>query len=222
MIFFTLFCVLLGAVILIPDVRRAIFGVALLGCVGFVAIAAIIGLLIFILASAIRNSNEPPSTRSADVTLPSERTVQAPKLEQNPLTGLDKKKGESKDGFASNISKIAENTRPIPNRIEGVKNVPMVNDPSVLTIGPVPRLQGRPTYPSEMHRAGIRGEVVVDFIVDANGDVQNAFAVKMSRREFESAAVECVSQWKFNPGRKDGRNVNTHMQVPIVFNLDED
>ena len=64
----------------------------------------------------------------ADVTPPSEKTVQAPKLEQNPLTGLEKKDGESKDGFASNISKIAENTRAIPNRIEGVKNVPMVND----------------------------------------------------------------------------------------------
>lgn len=64
----------------------------------------------------------------ADVTPPSEKTVQAPKLEQNPITGLEKKEGESKDGFASNISKIAENTRAIPNRIEGVKNVPMVND----------------------------------------------------------------------------------------------
>lgn len=64
----------------------------------------------------------------ADVTPPSEKTVQAPKLEQNPLTGVEKKEGESKDGFASNLSKIAENTRPIPNRIEGLKNVPMVND----------------------------------------------------------------------------------------------
>lgn len=64
----------------------------------------------------------------ADVTPPSEKTVQAPKLEQNPFTGLEKNEGESKDGFASNISKIAENTRAIPNRIEGVKNVPMVND----------------------------------------------------------------------------------------------
>ena len=63
-----------------------------------------------------------------DVTPPSEKTVQAPKLEQNPLTGLEKKEGESKDGFANNISKIAENTRAIPTRIEGVKNVPLMND----------------------------------------------------------------------------------------------
>lgn len=97
-----------------------------------------------------------------------------------------------------------------------------VFDPSMLDNQPVPRLQGRPNYPFEMRRAGIAGEVVVDFIVDVNGDVQNAFAVKMSQREFESAAVQAVSKWKFKPGKKGGRNVNTHMQVPIVFTLNED
>ena len=63
-----------------------------------------------------------------NVTPPAEKTVQAPKLEQNPLTGTEKKEGESKDGFASNVSQIAENTRAIPTRIEGVKNVPLIQD----------------------------------------------------------------------------------------------
>lgn len=97
-----------------------------------------------------------------------------------------------------------------------------VFDPSMLDNQPVPKFQARPQYPFEMRRAGIAGEVVVDFIVDANGDVQNAFAVKMSQREFESAAVQAVMKWKFKAGRKGGRNVNTHMQVPIVFTLNED
>ena len=64
--------------------------------------------------------------------------------------------------------------------------------------------------------------VVVDFLVDTNGDVQNAYAVKSSQREFEAAAVQAVSKWKFKPGKKGGRNVITHMQVPIVFTLNED
>lgn len=64
----------------------------------------------------------------ADVTPPSEKTVQAPKLEQNPLTGFEKKDGDSKDGFASNIAKVADNTRMIPNRVEGVRNVPLLQD----------------------------------------------------------------------------------------------
>lgn len=87
---------------------------------------------------------------------------------------------------------------------------------------PVARSRPGPVYPFEMRRAGVTGEVIVDFIVDANGDVQNAYALKSSQREFEAPAVQAVSKWKFKAGRKGGRNVNTHMQVPIVFTLNDE
>jgi TonB family protein len=95
-----------------------------------------------------------------------------------------------------------------------------VFDISKLDQTPLPRFQARPQYPFEMRRAGISGEVVVDFVVDANGEVQNAYAVRSSRKEFEAAAVQAVSKWKFKPGRKGGRDVATHLQVPIVFSLE--
>jgi protein TonB len=77
--------------------------------------------------------------------------------------------------------------------------------------------QARPQYPFEMRSQGIEGEVTVGFVVDTDGNVQNVCPVKSSRAEFESAATAAVSQWKFHPGMKDGRAVNTRMQVPIVF-----
>ncbi len=105
-----------------------------------------------------------------------------------------------------------------PNMFRGMK----VFDISMLDQTPVPKFQARPQYPFEMRRAGIAGEVVVDFIVDTNGDVQNAYALRSTQREFEAAAVQAVSKWKFKPGRKGGRDVPTHMQVPIVFTLNEE
>jgi TonB family protein len=36
----------------------------------------------------------------------------------------------------------------------------------------------------------------------------------------EAAAVEAVAKWKFAAGRKGGRDVNTLMQIPIVFSVD--
>ncbi len=105
-----------------------------------------------------------------------------------------------------------------PNMFRGMK----VFDISMLDQTPVAKFQARPQYPFEMRRAGISGEVVVDFIVDTNGDVQNAYALRSSQREFEAAAVQAVSKWKFKPGRKGGRDVPTHMQVPIVFTLNEE
>ncbi len=96
-----------------------------------------------------------------------------------------------------------------------------VYDISKLDRAPVPKSQARPQYPLAQRRSGIQGEAVVDFIVSTNGDVQNAYAVHSSQREFEKAAVEAVSKWKFRPGIKYGHAVNTHMQVPIVFTLNE-
>jgi RNA polymerase sigma factor (sigma-70 family) len=94
-----------------------------------------------------------------------------------------------------------------------------VYDISMLDRTPAPRFQARPQYPADMRAAGIGGQVVVDFIVDTNGDVQKAYAVRSSQREFEAAAIEAVSKWKFKAGQKGGRDVLTHMQVPIVFTL---
>lgn len=84
---------------------------------------------------------------------------------------------------------------------------------------PVARMQSRPVYPFEMRRAGITGEVLVGFIVDSNGDVRDAHAIRSNQREFEAAAIQAVMKWKFRPGRKGGRAVNTRMQVPIVFSI---
>ena len=87
---------------------------------------------------------------------------------------------------------------------------------------PVPRYQAKPVYPFEMSRAGITGEVVVEFVVDVQGDVREAFAKKSTQREFEAAAIQAVSKWKFRPGKKGGKAVNTRMSVPMVFNLSEE
>lgn len=107
------------------------------------------------------------------------------------------------------------------NRNVGSFNGMQVFDINSLDQQPIAQVQVQPQYPFEMRRAGITGEVIVDFIVDTNGNVQNAYALRSTQREFEQAAVQAVSKWKFRPGRKGGRAVNTHMQVPIVFTLND-
>jgi len=84
---------------------------------------------------------------------------------------------------------------------------------------PVSRFMARPHYPPELRAAGVEGDVVVEFIVNAAGDVQQARAIRSTRSELEPAAAEAVAKWKFKPGRKDGRDVNTRMQIPIVFTI---
>jgi protein TonB len=105
-----------------------------------------------------------------------------------------------------------------PNMFKGLRVFNIADLDQIPTI----KFPVKPVYPFEMRRAGIAGEVTVDFIVDTNGDVQNAYAIRSSQREFEAAAVTAVAKWKFKPGVKGGKVVPTHMQVPIVFTLNEE
>jgi protein TonB len=87
---------------------------------------------------------------------------------------------------------------------------------------PVVSYQAKPVYPFEMSRAGITGEVVVEFVVDTQGEVREAYAKKSTQREFEASAIQAVSKWRFRAGKRGGKAVNTRMSVPIVFNLSEE
>ena len=46
--------------------------------------------------------------------------------EQNPLTGFDKALGTDAQSFGSNIARVPENSRPIPEKIDGSKDAPLL------------------------------------------------------------------------------------------------
>ena len=115
-------------------------------------------------------------------------------------------------------AQMGETARVVAKENQAGKGI-AVWDVSKIDVRPKPKYQATPKYPYELRAAGIEGEALVDFIVDATGKVQNAQVVKSSRREFEQPALVAVSQWQFDPGQKSGQAVNTHMQVPIVFTV---
>lgn len=87
---------------------------------------------------------QPPPAPPAPETPPREQTVAAPKLEQNPLSGFDKTEGEDKLTYGSNVAKFAENAEAIPEKVEGQKNVPLIqgataNQPQIDPQRPRPR-----------------------------------------------------------------------------------
>lgn len=82
--------------------------------------------------------------------------------------------------------------------------------------------QAAPPYPFELRRTGVEGTVNVEFIVDSRGDVVHARVLSSTHPGFEEAAVVGVLKWKFRPGIKAGRKVNTRMMVPIKFTIAEE
>lgn len=86
---------------------------------------------------------------------------------------------------------------------------------------PEPVLQQAPLYPLGLKREGVSGVVRVQFVVDTEGRVVDAQAVESTHSGFEEAAVNAVLKWRFRPGYRNHRKVNTRMAVPIVFELEE-
>ncbi len=79
-----------------------------------------------------------------------------------------------------------------------------------------------PAYPAELRAAGIEGSVVVSLVIDSTGVVREAKVEKSTHHDFELAALEAVTQWKFEPGRKGGRQVNTRVSQVLQFSVGGD
>jgi len=58
----------------------------------------------------------------------------APRAEQNPLTGFERNQGDNPNAFGSNISNDTANAKAIPKKIEGQKDVPLIEG----ALGPQP------------------------------------------------------------------------------------
>ncbi|MGH1362087.1 MAG: M56 family metallopeptidase [Calditrichia bacterium] len=73
-------------------------------------------------------------------------------------------------------------------------------------------------YPEDAKKAALEGTVVVDILVNAEGNVMDAKVVK-SVPELDAAALEFVRTSTFSPGEADGKAVSTRVKLPIKFKL---
>lgn len=78
-----------------------------------------------------------------------------------------------------------------------------------------------PDYPIGLRASRLQGEVVVEFVVTAEGRVTDAIVVRSTNPLFEEPALEAIRKWTFEPGRVDGKPVNTKLQLPIGFQMSE-
>jgi len=77
--------------------------------------------------------------------------------------------------------------------------------------------RAQPIYPRSMIASGLRGEVLVEFVVDKNGQVKDPVVQQTNNPGFNEAAIEAITQWKFEPSRVGGLPVNSRMQQPFAF-----
>jgi protein TonB len=75
-----------------------------------------------------------------------------------------------------------------------------------------------PSYPPELRRQERQGTVYVVFLVDKQGRVVDPKVQSSTDAGFDTAALDAVRQWRFEPGTRGGEKVRFKMRVPITFN----
>ena len=75
-----------------------------------------------------------------------------------------------------------------------------------------------PVYPSLAKLTRVSGDVVVDALIDVNGNVKTV-KVLSGPTTLQQAAIETVRQWKYEPARLDGQAVAMHLSVTVKFRL---
>ncbi len=61
------------------------------------------------------------------------------------------------------------------------------------------------------------GTVHILFVVDEQGRVENPVVQKSTDPVFERPALSAVRQWRFEPGKRNGKPVRFRMRVPVTF-----
>jgi len=76
----------------------------------------------------------------------------------------------------------------------------------------------KPVYPPIAQSARVQGVVVVEALIDDQGNVVNARVVR-SIPLLDAAALDAVTKWKYAPADLDGRLVAVVMTVTVSFAL---
>lgn len=86
-------------------------------------------------------------------------------------------------------------------------------------VKPVPVERAAPAYPPELRAAGIKGDVVVEFIIGLKGEVVAAQIVSSADSRLEEPSLAAVRSWKFTPAQKRGKVVNCRVSQRLTFDL---
>lgn len=74
-------------------------------------------------------------------------------------------------------------------------------------------------YPEDARRAGAGGRVVIDFIVDLDGNVRDIIVAQSAGYGMDEEAMRLVKSGTFIPAQRNGEPVVARQTLPVTFGL---
>lgn len=168
-------------------------------------------------------STEPPRSPAPTSSIPANSNESSPR----PNTPLPPAEAANQVTLAPPVSSTTPQIAPSPGAAAPATTLAItapseakVYDVLEVDHAPVVTAQPSPTYPRSLRVANIEGSATLAFTVNAAGTVEDAEVTNATEPAFGASALAAVRQWKFRPGRKEGRNVNTRMTVPMRFQIE--
>ena len=147
-------------------------------------------------------SREPVNPVAIDPSLPPEKILSGKEvytLHVN-LPNLTSATGS----WILNFAQLDENTHP-PFKPRGQLS------------GPVPYKTADPSYPPDLIKAHVQGEVVLYAIIRSDGSVDSIQVVRSLDPELDRNAIAALAKWKFRPGTRAGVPVDLEAVVHVPF-----
>jgi len=76
----------------------------------------------------------------------------------------------------------------------------------------------KPEYPEVARKARIGGKVILNAVIDREGNVTDVTVLK-GHPMLNNAAIEAVKKWKYKPATQNGKAVKVYMTVAVDFTL---
>lgn len=119
------------------------------------------------------------------------------------------KEGEGSGGVEAPVAKAPEPEPPSgPLRVGGDVKAPVITN------------RADPDYTNAARTARVAGVVIVEAIIDENGNVDNVKVIKGLPMGLSESAATAVRKWKFRPGTLNGRPVATIFNLTVNFKMD--
>lgn len=107
-----------------------------------------------------------------------------------------------------------------PNQIEVPLDLTRSNFSDEKIVPPKIISMLQPTYPQNLRKRGIEGQLRLKILIDQKGKVaQVEVHTSSGYQDFDQAAAEAVYQWQFKPAQIEGKERSSWVLIPITFRL---
>ena len=188
-----------------------------------------------IVSAAVKNTLAAPAPRNtnpvaAPSTTPSPRATPPVEEPKKPALGdvrlakplINRGKAASAPGeseLSLDVTSDANNAAPLSGLSTSHRNEPTAPVPIPIggDVKPAKLIKSvQPVYPTMAKPQHVSGNVQIDALIDADGNV-SAMKVLSGPTLLRDAALQSLKQWKYQPAELDGKPTTIHLTVTLQF-----